>query len=664
MVQAFMIARSSWVSVGLMFAACGGERPEFPRRAPVDGGEGSSNIGTDGGTTGTGTSDGGASFPHEDADASADTEWDAGIGSSGDGDASSSGGATSDDETAGSGDSSAPPDGAAEAGCGAACEPGSIACLDGVPHECEEAKGCSTWVVHAACETCEVPGSVEPLSPMRGAYTGSLHAPSARGTLRPTLEWTDSSVECGDVSYQVQMDDSCVPGELESCSFETAEIDVQVDGTSFRPPADLPVAVEAPVGALYAWRVRACTWGTQCSSWSSVAYLHVGRTEQDLNGDGYADVVVPVVSADGEEGFDVYQGGRNFNGIVDAHVPLEYFHRYEPRFVGDINADGFGDIAFIEGANALCSSTGLNVALLHGASDVDGLSFDHLCRTAGSPSVSLGVTHAGDLDGDGFADLPVARDLSSTENSIYFLSGGVTIATTPTVELDTRTGAPYAHTEVAGVAMAGAGDFNGDSYADLLTVGGGVTEDVVVGRLYLGAAELNREFTQTIEYAEDCNMIVWLARLGDVTDDGKDDWALSCEKSNPPKLARFGLLPGGTMLPTSLVQSFTSETKLTAVSPALDFDNDGTREVFVGGESAQALIWRQQDFDADNPPQFSDLMDVELLSVADHDGDGRGDVAWYTSTGSVQWVGSHSSFNVVPVYFSSTTDFTPSGVVF
>src|SRR5690606_30271825 len=156
----------------------------------------------------------------------------------------------------------------------------------------------------------------------------------------------------------------------------------------------------------------------------------------------------------------------------------------------------FGDIGFIEHANALCSSAGTSVALLHGAKAMDDMTFDHLCGTAGSPSVGLALAHAGDLDGDGFADLPVARGFSSTENSVYVLSGGVAIATTPTVEMDTRTGAPYPHTETAGIAMAGAGDFNGDSYADLLTVGSGVTEEVVVGRLYLGAAVLSDAFTQ------------------------------------------------------------------------------------------------------------------------------------------------------------------------
>lgn len=112
------------------------------------------------------------------------------------------------------------------------------------------------------------------------------------------------------------------------------------------------------------------------------------------------------------------------------------------------------------------------------------------------------------------------------------------------------------------------------------------------------------------------------------------------------------------------MQSFTSDTSLSAVSPALDFDNDGTREVFIGRDSAEALIWRPQGFDAADPQVFGDLRNAELLGVADHDGDGRVDVVWYLSSGDVQWVGSHSSFNVVPVYFRATTDFTPAGVVF
>lgn len=241
-------------------------------------------------------------------------------------------------------DSSVPP-------CSEVCVADATRCTDGSPEVCQaDANGCAFWVAHAVCTACAAPAAVAPLSPMRGAYTGSLHAESERATLRPTLTWTDASVDCGEVVYQVQLDDSCAPGALDSCDFESPELDVGVSVAKFQPTEDLPVRSEVPVGALYAWRVRACVWETECSDWSSVAYLHVGRTEQDVNGDGYADMLL-AGTADGASVLEVYSGGPNFNGSRDRRIELEYPLSKVPRFVGDVNGDGFADLAICGTSN-------------------------------------------------------------------------------------------------------------------------------------------------------------------------------------------------------------------------------------------------------------------------------------------------------------------------
>jgi hypothetical protein len=62
---------------------------------------------------------------------------------------------------------------------------------------------------------------------MRGAYTGSLHAPAARATLRPTFSWAAAAQTCGAITYQLQLDDSCKPGSLDTCAFSSAEVDAK-----------------------------------------------------------------------------------------------------------------------------------------------------------------------------------------------------------------------------------------------------------------------------------------------------------------------------------------------------------------------------------------------------------------------------------------------------
>ena len=144
---------------------------------------------------------------------------------------------------------------------------------------------------------------------MRGAYTGSLHAPAAIATLRPTFSWAAVAPTCGAVTYEVQADDSCSPGALDACAFPSPELDATgVSALTYAPTADLKVSTTAPVGAFYAWRVRACDASARCGPWSEVRYLHVGRVREDINGDGYGDLL-----ALSNRGIEVYLGSSQFN---------------------------------------------------------------------------------------------------------------------------------------------------------------------------------------------------------------------------------------------------------------------------------------------------------------------------------------------------------------
>jgi hypothetical protein len=544
--------------------------------------------------------------------------------------------------------------------CSEVCVADAARCADGSPEICQaDANGCASWVAHAVCTACAAPAAVAALSPMRGAYTGSLHAESERATLRPTLTWTDSSADCGEVVYQVQLDDSCAPGALEACEFDSPEVDVGVSEVTYQPTEDLPVRREVPVGALYAWRVRACAWETECSDWSSVAYLHVGRTEQDVNGDGYADMLLAGTVSSASV-IELYAGGPNFNAARDRRIELDYPISKVPRFVGDVNGDGFADLAVAEQATELCSSTGMNVGVVYGAADGAALTSDHLCRTQGTSSVMLGFAHGGDLNGDGFADIVVAHDFANTENRVYVLEGGAPVASTPSVDMEAGNGAPYPHTETAGVALAGGGDFNGDSFADVLLSASGVSEEVLTTRLYLGASSLPEEFADDQQY-EGCSNNTWNALLQDINDDGKADWGTTCSGSAG---SQFGVMLGGQALPAAKSNVFTSDIALTSASPAFDFDDNGDVEVFIGRSEEDSLIWRREGFNPSAPEAFSDISYQATVTTADHDGDGRMDIGAFSSAKNARWAGSYSSFNVTPVPLTVASDVELTHMVF
>jgi hypothetical protein len=151
-------------------------------------------------------------------------------------------------------------------------------------------------------------------------------------------------------------------------------VDTSVSEAEFQPALDLPVSSEAPVGALYAWRVRTCDAAARCSAWSDVAYLHVGRTQQDVNGDGYADVLAGLAVQ------DIYFGGPGFDAGAEAQITIGAPGSTQARFIGDVNGDGFGDWGFLEADFDVCGSAVPRDHVRSGRSERAGASGVLLCR--------------------------------------------------------------------------------------------------------------------------------------------------------------------------------------------------------------------------------------------------------------------------------------------
>src|SRR5215470_4749375 len=95
----------------------------------------------------------------------------------------------------------------------------------------------------AACDAASLPAAPKLRRPMRGAYTGSLHAPSAIATLRPTFSWAAVAPTCGDTTYEIQADDSCAPGALDACTFPSPELDAKsIADLTYAPATNLKVS--------------------------------------------------------------------------------------------------------------------------------------------------------------------------------------------------------------------------------------------------------------------------------------------------------------------------------------------------------------------------------------------------------------------------------------
>jgi hypothetical protein len=257
---------------------------------------------------------------------------------------------------------------------------------------------------------------------------------------RPTLRWVNAASI-----------DGAVVELSRTRNFATVMHRLPVTGESVRVPSALSAGV-------WFWRLRGrdSGRGTEGMETSPVWWFRVGErsadgdrdrswgTELDLNGDGYADLAVGSPNADGGRGrVDVYYGGPLDIGTVPSVTLRGVFmgdrFGHSVASAGDVNGDGYADL--VVGAPGADpdgrEGAGTASVFLGSASGVAARPARVLEGAAAGDQFGWSVASAGDVNGDGYADLVVGAlgadpggRMSAGTASVY-LGSASGVAATP-----------------------------------------------------------------------------------------------------------------------------------------------------------------------------------------------------------------------------------------
>ena len=318
--------------------------------------------------------------------------------------------------------------------------------------------------------------------------------------------------------------------------------------------------------------------GIEASDYSGLSVSTAG----DVNGDGYADIVIGAYATDPNgnneagETYVVFGKGSGFaasvdlgsldgnDGFVLEGVDAEDFSGWSVSTAGDVNGDGYADIvigAYATDPNGDNEAGEAYVVFGKGSGFTARVELGSLDGSDGfvleggdeGDEAGYSVSTAGDVNGDGYADLIVGAAGGRLGGAVYLMFGKES-GFSASLDLESLNGSDgFKLTEIdagdgVGYSVSTAGDVNGDGYADVLIGAKWADSDgnteagetyVVFGKagafsasLDLGALDGNDGFAlEGVDVGDRSGTSVRMA--GDVNGDGYADILIGANQADP-----------------------------------------------------------------------------------------------------------------------------------
>ena len=218
---------------------------------------------------------------------------------------------------------------------------------------------------------------------------------------------------------------------------------------------------------------------------TSASFGRAVATAGDVNGDGYSDVIVGAVNVSRVYVFHGSGGGLEAAAAWNVSMPGSEIGA-SVAAAGDVNGDGYGDV--IIGATEAGSNKNGAAFVYHGSATGLGASADWTVLSSHAfAEFGTAVSAAGDVNGDGYSDVivgaPYDDGSGETDEGRVYVYHGSASGLSTTADWTAESNRIFAY---FGLSAALAGDVNGDGYADVIVGAPAYTTDVNPrGRAYV-----------------------------------------------------------------------------------------------------------------------------------------------------------------------------------